>query len=136
MKRLSRISLAVVAALLMSAVSGHAERFHGGGWGHGWGPGWGPAVELGLGLGLWGLAYPYYGYPYYPYYTAPLVQQPSAEIYVEPNSQQSVAPTYWFYCQDSNGYYPYVKKCPSGWMKVVPSAPPSPTPPGPEEEEE
>jgi len=107
-----RISLTVVAVLVTCAMPGQAARFHGG-----WGWGWGPAV----GLGLWGLTYPYYGYPYYPSYgQAPVVlQQPTTEVYEQP-----VEPTYWYYCQKPEGYYPYVKRCPSGWMKVVPSPPP------------
>ncbi|HUL00131.1 MAG TPA: hypothetical protein VLX29_04670 [Nitrospirota bacterium] len=32
---------------------------------------------------------------------------------------------YRYYCQESKTYYPYVKQCPGGWMKVVPT----PTPP-------
>jgi hypothetical protein len=126
MKRSISITLAVVAVLLMSAMSGQAERFHGGGWGHGygWGWGWGPAVGLGLGLGLWGLSNPYYGYPYYPYYNpAPIVVQPSTEMEVQPGPQQSVEPSYWYFCRAPEGYYPYVKQCPGGWMKVVPSPP-------------
>jgi hypothetical protein len=31
---------------------------------------------------------------------------------------------YWYYCQDSKAYYPYVKQCPNGWMKVVPQTQP------------
>ena len=100
-----------------SGVVGHIHR--GGRW---WGPGWG--------LGLWDLTYPYYyypyyGYPYYDYYDqAPVVvQQPQEEIYVQP-SQQPVETSYWYYCPNPPGYYPYVKRCPTGWMKVVPSPPP------------
>jgi hypothetical protein len=37
---------------------------------------------------------------------------------------QPVEPIYWYYCQNPQGYYPYVKQCPNGWMKVVPSPPP------------
>ena len=122
MKRTLRISMAVVAVLLMSAVSGQADR---GGGGHGGGWGWGPAIGLGLGLGLWEMSQPYYGYPYYPYYNlAPIIEQPSTEMYVPPAPQQSVEPTYWYYCRAPEGYYPYVKQCPNGWMKVVPSPPP------------
>jgi hypothetical protein len=36
---------------------------------------------------------------------------------------QPEEPNYWYYCHNPEGYYPYVKKCPSGWMKVVPSPP-------------
>ena len=39
----------------------------------------------------------------------------------------SSAPSqYWSYCQDPEGYYPYVPDCPGGWIPVVP------TPPAPE----
>ena len=120
MKSTIRILLAVIMVLLMSATSGQADRGgrHGGGWG------WGPAVGLGLGLGLWELSRPYYGYPYYPYYNpAPVIEQPSTEMYAVPAPQRSVEPTYWYYCRVPEGYYPNVKRCPDGWMKVVPSAP-------------
>jgi hypothetical protein len=30
------------------------------------------------------------------------------------------APTYWYYCQNPAGYYPYVSQCPRGWLTVVP----------------
>ena len=54
--------------------------------------------------------YPYaYGYPYYPY-------QPPVYNVPEPTY-------YWYYCQDPQGYYPYVKSCPGGWMKVIPTPP-------------
>jgi hypothetical protein len=93
--------------------NGHGNSYNfgiaiGPGWG-GWGPGW------------WGPpAYPYY--PYYPYYQAPPVvigQQPQA--YVQQNQQES---DYWYYCQNPQGYYPYIKSCPGGWMKVVPDTVP------------
>jgi hypothetical protein len=32
---------------------------------------------------------------------------------------------YWYYCPDAKAYYPYVKECPKGWMKVVPTPAPS-----------
>lgn len=113
MKRFIRSSLAVIVILLVSAMAAQAGHFHGGVW---IGPGWGPG---------WGAPYPYYSYPY-PYYAAPpvVIQQPAPEVYVQP-APQPEEPTYWYYCQDSRSYYPYVKQCPSGWMKVVPSPPPS-----------
>lgn len=73
---------------------------------------------------------PYWGPWYYPppqYYYPPVVierapppvyieQQPAMEIVPAP-----VAPTnYWYFCRESNGYYPYVKECPGGWHKVLP----------------
>jgi hypothetical protein len=77
-----------------------------------WGPGyWGPGLWSGY---WWG--WPYYGYPYY---ASPsiVVQQPP--VYVEPN-QTPQEPQYWYYCQNPQGYYPYIQQCPQGWMKVVP----------------
>jgi len=109
MKRLIRISLTVAALLLVGVVAAQAAHFHGGVWiGPAWGPGW------------WGPAY-----PYYPYYAPPpvVIQQQAPEIYVQPAPQPEES-SYWYYCQDSKGYYPYVKQCPNGWMKVVPSPPP------------
>lgn len=124
MKRFMQISVVVMAVLVACASPGQAERFHGGGRG-GWG--WGPAVGVGLlGLGLWEMSYPYYAYPYYPSaYPAPVVvQQPATEVYVQPAPQQPAETSYWYYCQNPQGYYPYVKRCPGGWMKVVPAPPP------------
>ena len=31
---------------------------------------------------------------------------------------------YWYYCRESEGYYPYVKDCPSDWVQVAPQPPP------------
>jgi hypothetical protein len=152
MKEFMRISLIVIYLLIVCAMPGQSEsfrgggggarsgsvghfhggggHFHGGGWG--WGPGWGAAWDL----GWWGLAYPYYdnpyyGYPYYPYNdgTPVIVEQPATKLYMQPAPQQTFPsqleePIYWYYCQNPQGYYPYVKQCPKGWMKVVPSPPP------------
>jgi hypothetical protein len=61
------------------------------------GPGyWGP--------GWWGPSY------YYPYSAPPVIVQR--------------APAYWYYCQNPQGYYPYIQQCPNGWMQVVPPASP------------
>ena len=112
-------TLVAIAALLLTGVSpGFASR--GGHFGHGghvslgfyigapfWGPGW------------WGPAYT--GYPYYPPRTVTIRQQPDTY------SSQSVPadkPTYWYFCTEPEGYYPYVKHCPKGWLKVVPSTTP------------
>ena len=127
MKKLICVSLVIVSMLLMSAASGFA--WHGGGGGRGWGPGWGPVIGLGLGLGIWELSYPYYPYSYNGYYTPPvIIQQQAPEVYYQPSPQYAPPapiqePSYWYYCRDSQGYYPYVKECPKGWMKVVPTPP-------------
>lgn len=82
-----------------------------------WGPRyWGPRVWWGPSVWWWGAPY---------YYSAPpvVVQQPP--VYVQP-TEPPEEPKYWYYCQNPQGYYPYIQQCPKGWMKVVPPA----TPPG------
>jgi hypothetical protein len=133
------ISIALMAVALMVAGSTPSYAFHGGhggghvgggawgehgggrggwghgGWGHGgwWGGGW-------WGPGWWGVDY----YPYYPYYDEPpVVIQPPSDTYNQP-TPQAEEPNYWYFCQASKAYYPYVSTCPSGWVKVVPSPPP------------
>lgn len=52
-----------------------------------------------------------------------IVTQPAPPtVYIEKSEQRR--PYYWYYCSAANGYYPYVKECPQGWMRVVPQAPP------------
>ena len=60
-------------------------------------------------------------YPYYYYATLPVVIQQQPPVYVQAAPQPA---NYWYYCQNPQGYYPYVKECPGGWMKVVPEATP------------
>lgn len=85
-------------------------------------------VQLWLGPGLFGPYYPYYPYysyyPYYPYYPSPpvVIQQQPQEYIVKPVPQQTEQ-AYWYYCQDPEGYYPYVQRCSSGWTKVLPTPP-------------
>jgi hypothetical protein len=50
-----------------------------------------------------------------------IVQQPSGE-YVQAGPQLEEQ-DYWYFRPNPKGYYPYVKKCPNGWLKVVPSPP-------------
>jgi hypothetical protein len=77
-----------------------------------WGPGW---------WGPWG---PWY-YPGPYYYPAPAVVVPSQPVtYIEKGSAPA-AESWWYYCDASKSYYPYVKECPSGWQRVPPAPPPS-----------
>jgi hypothetical protein len=104
------------------------------GWGPGyWGAGfwWGPRPWRGP---IW-WGYPAYPYSYYPYAYPPPVVQPSPPVYVQPApveaqpAQPAQQPQYWYYCEESRTYYPYVRECPAGWMTVVPqSSSPSPSP--------
>ena len=88
--------------------------------GRGYYGGWWPGIFWG-GLALAGL--PWYPYNYYPQ-PSTVVQQP--QVYVQPQQQDDY---YWYYCENPKGYYPYVSRCPSGWMKVVPNANPQTAPP-------
>ena len=116
MKKSVFMALAIIILIMTSSVNGYAR---GGGGGHG------GHVGIGILLGpWWGFGYPFYpNYPYYPYYAAPpVVSPPEAEVYVQP-APQAEETGYWYYCRDPEGYYPYVKRCPNGWMRVVPSPP-------------
>ncbi len=120
MKNTAYFILIVFALLVVGIVPVFADG-HGGHGGHGhW------SVWIGPGWGLWDPWWwgaPYYPYSYcpygaaYPYYSP---QRPSE--YVEPTPQEEQ--TYWYFCPDAKNYYPYVKQCPSGWLKVIPSVPP------------
>jgi len=81
-------------------------------------------VHLGLYFGA-----PLYWQPYYPppYYYPPTVVVPqSPPVYIEQGDQGAQAPAgqgWWYFCRDSNAYYPYVKHCPGGWERVSPQPP-------------
>jgi hypothetical protein len=112
--------IVLVAATLVCSAA-WADRGHGGG-----------HVSLGINLGVpfspW--YYPPYYYPYPPVVAYPNVVavQPSPPVYVERGVEAAAAPaasSYWYYCPNPQGYYPYVNQCPSGWMTVLPQAPQS-----------
>jgi hypothetical protein len=115
------IGLALAAAGVLGASPAFA---HGGrarvhiGLGFGFGPYWGGPF---WGPGYWG--YPYYAAPVY--YPQPIVvAPPTPATYVE-RSDQPLQSGYWYYCETSRGYYPYVKDCPGGWKAVPPAPPPA-----------
>ncbi|WP_028535434.1 hypothetical protein [Paludibacterium yongneupense] len=102
------------AALLLAAGAAHAEHVHFG-------------VGVMIGPPVVPLYAPAYYYP--PVYRESVIVVPPTE-YVEqddaapapsPSAAMPSAPAsdgYWYYCARSQKYYPYVKKCPAGWMKV------------------
>ena len=76
------------------------------------------------GFGGYGFGYPFYYPPLYAY--PPAIMTPSTPpVYIQQEQPQPVHPqfSYWYYCQDPEGYYPYVKNCPSGWQQVSPQPP-------------
>ncbi|MDR3411021.1 MAG: hypothetical protein P4L87_08790 [Formivibrio sp.] len=85
----------------------------------------------------WGVpyAYPYYVSPYYypySYYPPAVVVPEDPPVYIERGGAQyapdqgTATPEnyYWYHCNKPEGYYPYIKQCPGGWQKVVPTPPP------------
>ena len=86
---------------------------------------WGHArVSVGVVFGA--PFYPWYYPPYY-YYPPAVVAVPAAPTtYIEQASTPapSQRTSYWYYCEASRTYYPYVKECPAGWLRVVPQATP------------
>ena len=105
MKRITGILFAVVLgfAFLSSCYypcwRGYYPYYWGVGWPYGYYGGW-----------------PYVGWPYYPLAAA---QSPPAY-----NQSAQRYSYYWYYCQDPQGYYPYIKNCPGGWITVVPKMTP------------
>ncbi len=81
---------------------------------YGYGPvWWGPPV--------WANPYPYPWVGAYPYaYSPPVAVEPAPPpAYIEPAPQQV-----WYFCENPQGYYPYVSQCPGGWRQVVPQPAP------------
>ena len=103
--------------------------------------------------GWWGAPRPYYYPAYYPAYypsyfysPAPVVvrevvreplvyydergnpmpparPQNQAQAPAQPPQTSAAAPT-WFFCPDSQTYYPYAQTCASSWQRVAPHPPP------------
>lgn len=65
-------------------------------------------------------------------YPAPVIVERAPTVYVERNDITSAPPPVeaapaaepsWFFCTDSNTYYPYVTQCASPWERVRPAPP-------------
>ena len=111
---------------------------HGGGWDrHGGGDhfrGYG-RDRLYLGAGIpwgWGDPWPYYDYPSYysdPYYPSGDTVPSSPPAYIENEDDETAPadqPSYWYYCSNPQGYYPYIRQCTTAWQPVAtqPQSPP------------
>jgi hypothetical protein len=128
--RASKLTKWIIALLLLSAASiGNVWAYHE----HSHvrfgvtigGPYWGPSPYY---------SPPYYSQPYYPRYYPPVVIERAAPpIYIEQAPAPVILPTpaatappptnFWYYCAATQGYYPYVRECPTGWQKVAPRPP-------------
>jgi hypothetical protein len=104
-----------VILLLVLAVASGTALAHGRG---------GARLSLGFHFGV-PLGYYYYPPPVYYYYPpAPVVVQPPAPpVYMERSDVIPETAGTWFFCRESNSYYPYVRECPGGWQRV-PAQPP------------
>jgi hypothetical protein len=110
--------LAVVAAAALASDPASARGRHHHGHGH-------ARIGIGIGFGFGGY-YPYYP-PYYysPYYYAqpPVTYierstSPAPQAAPQAEPAAPAGPDYWFFCRESNAYYPYVGQCTSGWERV------------------
>jgi hypothetical protein len=131
MTKFKLVCLIFVLLGSLTAEVGWAHGWYGGGGYHGGhfhGP-WGfygrPAVGYYFGPGFGWPYYPYYPYypPYYAYPPTVVTVPSSPPAYIQRNHGQSVPQpqtNYWYYCRDTDGYYPYVKQCPDGWQQVPP----------------
>jgi hypothetical protein len=106
---MKRVALVLVAALL--AVTSSMALAHGRG-----------RVSLGFHFGVpLGWYQPWYYAPPPAYYYPPaavVVRPPEPTVYVERGDVVPEGTASWYFCRESNGYYPYVKQCPGGWERV------------------
>jgi hypothetical protein len=121
----------VLLGVALTAGDAFARRGHGHGHGHGH---WRGSVGFYFGgpwgwPGYYGGYYPrpyYYAPYYYPAYTAysrPPVYVEQAQVEAPPAQAQQLQPGYWYFCRESNAYYPYVQQCAGAWERVAPQPP-------------
>jgi len=71
---------------------------------------------VGVGFGFaypWGWWYP----PPYPYHLP--IAYPQPVTYIEQSGAPAPEqPAWWYYCEASTSYYPHVRECPTGWLRV------------------
>jgi hypothetical protein len=89
---------------------------------------WGPRAGVYVGAPAYWGGWPYtyaWGAAYaVPYAVAPIVVNaaPAPQVIVQP-APAAPADSYWYYCTQPAGYFPYVQNCSQPWMKVVPQVP-------------
>ncbi len=122
MKKILLVFCIILGVIGIGAGNSYA-RWHGGPWGPwgGGGPWGGPWHHPGIFWGGPAIVVDPWPRPYYPPPPPVVVQEPPVYIQQPPPENRD----YWYYCESPRGYYPYVKECPGGWMKVLPQpAPP------------
>lgn len=101
--------IVAVALILLGVVASGTATAHGVRW----------SVGVAVGIGFPVYIYPLYPVYYPPVYYPPVIMPPP--VYIQ---QAPAQLNYWYYCEQSRAYHPYVKECPGGWMKVIPPEPP------------
>jgi hypothetical protein len=128
MSRRKKYSAAALLAILTLAAAGTALAH-------------GPRgrVSFGIHFGLpvwpaWHYRPAYYPPVYYPervvyvreeptvYVERPATAVPAPIVQPAPqaNPQAAAPESWWYYCAESAGYYPYVQSCAGGWQRVAP----------------
>ncbi|NOU01476.1 MAG: hypothetical protein HOO95_07885 [Gallionella sp.] len=88
-------------------------------------------------LGWWwvvgGGSWYFYSQPVYPYpdpYIPSVVVTQSEPVESTPDIvvAPATASQSWYYCESSQGYYPYTASCPEGWKSVPATPPANPSP--------
>jgi len=84
-----------------------------------------PGYYGNFGYRTYGYRYPYFYPPMYvypPYYPPAVIVPSTPPVYIQNETIRPVQPQthYWNYCRNPEGYYPYVKQCPEGWMQISP----------------
>lgn len=81
--------------------------------------------SFGLGLGYYFPGFygyrslyrpPFYGYS--PYYLGAATTMPV--VYIQREETTLSRSDCWHYCMSSEGYYPNTRRCPEGWLQVLP----------------
>lgn len=119
MNRRPLLIIMIIGALLIASIGSAEARYRHGGSG------------IWIGGPVWGTPYPYsyqypYRNPYQDYYypvPPPIIIEKEPQTYIQKAPSGAPEQTFWYYCPSPQGYYPAVKECPDGWMKVVPTEP-------------
>ncbi|MDR3221176.1 MAG: hypothetical protein LBU46_04080 [Candidatus Accumulibacter sp.] len=119
--------IVTVALFLLGLVAvGDAFADRGRGRGHGWSHGHGHGhSRIGVGIVVGAPFWRPWHYPSYYHYPPVVIERQAPPVYIEQAPPveirtQTVYSGYWYYCQSPSGYYPEIRECPQGWVKIPP----------------
>ena len=64
----------------------------------------------------------YLAYPAYWFAEAAPYLPRGPVYYIERSEEELRSSSVWYYCESEAAYYPYVSRCPAGWVQVEPFA--------------